>query len=93
MDTVIHLSVRTQVNEMRDPGGDGGRGSCPCHPQAVGQWCCVQRDSGAEGVGHRGAQSRSHRLTVQVNMVVFLGGRKSWEGEQEGRGFSSGQAF
>lgn len=28
---------------------DGGRGSCPCHPQVVGQWCCVQRDSRAGG--------------------------------------------
>lgn len=75
---------------------DGGSGSCPCHPQAVGQWCCVQRDSRAGGGGvavRRGAQSRSHRLTVQVNTVVFLGGRKSWEGEQEGTGFSSGQAL
>ena len=50
---------------------------------------CAEGQRGGGG----GAQSRSHRLTVQVNMVVFLGGRKSWEGEQEGRGFSSGQAF
>lgn len=53
-------------------------GAAARHPQAVGQWCCVQRD-GREGAPW-GAQSRPHRLTVQVNMVVFLGGRKSWEG-------------
>lgn len=56
---------------------------------------CAEGQQGGGGcvAVRRGAQSRSHWLTVQVNTVVFLGGRKSWEGEQEGTGFSSGQAL